>query len=239
MANIYDDAVVVARRTMVLFFVVDTSGSMTGEKIGTLNAAVEEVLPELRDISDGNADAQIKIAVLQFSSGARWLTPAPVGVADFSWNYLAADGVTDLGAACRELNAKLSRSAFMGDAAGFMAPAVFLLSDGEPTDDYRPQLGELRQNNWFKHAIKVAVAIGKDANLAVLKDFTGNSETVLLVHTPEALKKMIRFVSVTASKIGSQSSGVGKAGADAPGSKEEDFVKQLKAADIPDDVGDW
>ena len=83
MPNIYDDVVEVARRTMVLFFVVDTSGSMEGSKIGTLNQAIEDVIPEISDISSNNADAQIKIAVLEFSSGARWLTPKPVPAVPF------------------------------------------------------------------------------------------------------------------------------------------------------------
>ena len=47
MAGIYENAVKVARRTMTLFFLVDTSGSMDGSKIGTLNSAVEEVIPEI------------------------------------------------------------------------------------------------------------------------------------------------------------------------------------------------
>jgi len=239
MANIYDEAVKVQRRTMVLFFVVDTSGSMTGEKIGALNAAVEDVLPELRDISDNNADAHIKIAVLAFSKGAKWLTPAPEDVANYHWSDLTADGVTDFGSACKELNSKLSRNAFMNDVAGSFAPAIFLLSDGEPTDDYNKPLEDLKQNSWFKAAVKVAVAIGVDANKAVLEDFTGCRETVLTVRTPEALKKMIRFVSVTMSKIGSQSGGVGKAGADSPSSKNDNLIEQIKAADIPDDIGDW
>ena len=34
--GIYDGAVEVSRRTMTLFFLVDTSGSMEGSKIGTL-----------------------------------------------------------------------------------------------------------------------------------------------------------------------------------------------------------
>ena len=72
MANIYDQAVEVARRTMVLFFVVDTSGSMEGAKIGTLNSAIEDVIPEIRHISAENADAQIKIAVLEFFEGLKW-----------------------------------------------------------------------------------------------------------------------------------------------------------------------
>ena len=238
MANIYDEVVEVARRTMVLFFMVDTSGSMEGSKIGTLNAAIEDVIPEIRSISEENADAQIKVAVLEFSSGAKWLTPAPIEVSDYSWNYLNADGVTDFGAACRELNDKLSRNAFMNDVAGSFAPAIFLLSDGEPTDDYKGALDNLKSNNWFKAAIKAAVAIGDDANKDVLKEFTGSSESVLTVHSPEALKKLIRFVSVTASKIGSKSSNVGKAGVDKAASKQDEFIKQIESSDILDNDED-
>ncbi len=235
MANIYDEVVEVARRTMVLFFVVDTSGSMEGAKIGTLNSAIEDVIPEIQHISSENADAQIKIAVLEFSEGAKWLTPAPIEVADYAWNYLNAEGITDFGAACKELNAKLSRDAFMSDVAGSFAPAIFLLSDGEPTDDYKKYLSDLWQNNWFKKAIKAAVAIGDDANKDVLKEFTGSMESVLTVHSPEALRKMIRFVSVTASQIGSKSSSIGRAGVDEVTSKQAEFIRQVQGADIDDD----
>ena len=242
MPNIYDGAVEVARRTMTLFFVVDASGSMDGSKMGTLNAAVEEVIPEIRKISGENADAAIKIAVLEFSSGARWITPAPMDAEDFTWSFLDADGLTDLGEACKALNEKLSRKAFMSDVAGSFAPAIFLLSDGEPTDDYKPELEKLKQNNWFRKAIKVAVAIGDDANRDVLGEFTGNKEAVLTVHTPEALAKMIRFVSVTASQIGSKSTGVGKGGVDEAANKQDEMVQKLgavQATDIDDGDLEW
>ncbi len=243
MPNIYDDVVEVARRTMVLFFVVDTSGSMEGAKIGTLNQAIEDVIPEISEISQNNADAQIKIAVLAFSSGARWITPKPVPAEDFSWDYLDASGLTDFGDACRYLNEKLSRNAFMSEITGSFAPAVFLLSDGEPTDDYVEQLDELWKNNWFRKAIKVAVAIGEDANTEVLSDFTGDTESVLTVHSPEALKKMVKFVSVTSSQIGSKSSAVGKSSVDSAPSKQEDFLEQVKIAfnsgDFADDEVLW
>ncbi len=242
MGNIYDGAVEVARRTMTLFFVVDTSGSMEGSKMGTLNSAVEEVIPEIRKISGENADAAIKIAVLEFSSGARWITPAPMDAEDFTWSFLNADGLTDLGDACKQLDEKLSRKAFMSDVAGSFAPAIFLLSDGEPTDDYKPGLNKLWQNNWFKKAIKVAVAIGEDANRDVLAEFTGNKEAVLTVHTPEALAKMIRFVSVTASQIGSKSTGVGKGGVDEAANKQDEMVQKLgavQATDVDDGDLEW
>lgn len=224
----YGGAVEVARRTMTLFFLVDTSGSMDGSKIGTLNSAIEEVLPEICKLSGENADAAIKIAVLEFSSGARWITPAPMDAKDFQWNDLNADGLTDFGEMCKMLNEKLSRKAFMSDVAGSYAPAIFLLSDGEPTDDYQKELGKLKENNWFKKAIKVAVAIGEDANKDVLAEFTGNKEAVITVHTPEALTKMIRFVSVTASQIGSKSSGVGKGGVDQATNKQNETIDAIK-----------
>jgi uncharacterized protein YegL len=217
---------------MVLFFVVDTSGSMDGTKIASLNQAIEDVIPEIKQISNENADALIKIAALEFSIGAKWLTPQPLEVDGYAWNHLNADGQTDLGAACRELNAKLSREAFMSDAAGSFAPAILLFSDGEPTDDWQKPLGELKNNNWFKKAIKAAIAIGDDANKDVLKEFTGNIETVLTVHSPEALRKLIRFVSVTASQIGSKSSSVGKAAVDEAANKQADFVAQLAESDV-------
>ena len=67
------EAVEIARRQMTLFFIVDTSGSMNGEKIAAVNTAIREVLPEIADISSENADAQIKVACLQFASDVQWL----------------------------------------------------------------------------------------------------------------------------------------------------------------------
>jgi uncharacterized protein YegL len=196
----------IPRKTMVLFFLVDTSGSMNGSKIGALNAAIEEVIPELRTLSAANADAQIKIAALEFSSGARWITSnGPVNAEDFHWQYLDAGGVTELGDACKRLNEKLSTKAFMQEATGSFAPALFLLSDGEPTDDFEGSLDELKKNNWYKKGIKVAVAIGDDANKQTLAKFTGGMESVLEVHSALMLRKMIRFVSVRASEVASKS----------------------------------
>lgn len=223
--SIYNDAVEVPRRTMVLFFVVDVSGSMYGSKIGTVNTAIEEIVPELKDISETNADAQIKVATLTFSVGASWITPQPIEAENFRWNYLDASGGTDLGAACLKLNEKLDKKEFMSDATGSFAPAIFLLSDGVPTDDYNSGLRILKQNNWFKKAIKVAIAIGDDADHNVLAEFTGNSEAVITTHRAEELRKWIRFVSVRASQIGSKSSNSGGLNAV---SKQDEFIEELK-----------
>jgi uncharacterized protein YegL len=231
------DKVGIPRKTMVLFFVVDTSGSMEGEKIGAVNTAIEEVIPAIREVSDENADAQIKIAVLAFSAGATWHTPdGPVPSDQFSWNYLEAGGTTDFGAACKALNEKLSTKAFMLEATGSFAPAIFLLSDGDPTDNWQGALADLKQNNWFKAAVKVAVAIGDDVNKDVLKEFTGHMEAVIEVRNKPMLKKMIKFVSVRASQITSKPSNVNEAAGDTgDAAKQQELNTALvEAANEPD-----
>ena len=216
------ERVKIARRTMVLFFVVDTSGSMAGDKIGSVNDAIRETVPDLRDLSDSNPDAAIKVAALQFDTDARWLYPQPVDSADFQWNDLQVGGLTSLGLALGKLNEKLSKSQFLQEAAGSFAPVIILLSDGGPTDDYKKGLEDIKKNNWFKHAIKVAIAIGNDADKNVLAQFTGSSEAVIEVHNTAALKAIIRFVSVTSSQVNSKSSGVEDA------SKQDKVIEQIQ-----------
>ena len=198
---------------------------MEGNKIGAVNDAVVNVLPMLNDISETNPDAEIKVAALEFSNGVNWLYDEPKLAKDFIWQDVAASGLTSLGAACSELASKLSRSGgFMQSASGSFAPAIILLSDGGPTDDYNTGLAKLKANNWFKSAIKIAIAIGDDADKDVLKDFTGSSEAVITVHNIDALKQIIRVVAVTSSQIGSKSSTAGET------TKQEQVVKDIQDA---------
>lgn len=217
-----DDVAPVARKTMTLFFMVDKSGSMYGQKIGAVNDAVTNVLPIISDLSDANADAEIKVAAMEFSNGVDWLYSTPKAANEFIWQDVDAGGLTSLGAACLELNSKLSRSGFMQTASGSFAPVIILMSDGEPTDDYLGGLGALKANNWFKNAIKIAIAIGDDANTDTLAQFTGSKEAIFYVHNIEALKQVIRIVAVASSQIGSKSSNAGAI------SKQEQVQEEIK-----------
>ncbi len=232
------EAVEIARRQMTLFFIVDTSGSMDGEKIAAVNTAIREVLPEIADISSENADAKINVACLRFATDVDWLF-RPTEVEGLAWTDLHAGGMTMFGEACNELGRRLSRNEFLNSPTGNFAPVLFLMSDGQPTDEYKQALDRLKENRWFKVAIRVAIAIGDDADKQVLAEFTGSPELVLTAHTPEALKQMIRFVSVTSSKIGSRSSGIGVGGSIGSGSgggsgiagqetKQAEFAEQVK-----------
>ncbi len=228
----------VPRRVMHLIFLVDTSGSMSGTKIASLNTAVRETLNDIGEISANNGDAQIKVAVLEFSSGAQWMYPQPEPSEDFKWQDLEASGLTSLGAAYSELNVKLSKSSgFMAEPTGSRAPAMILLTDGMPTDDYKRPLEKLKANPWFKAGVKVAVAIGDtDTNVGVLAEFTSDMEAVFTVHTKDQLKNIIRTVSVTASLVASQSASVSVSADGTPVDAQSQMVANMTGAIKTDDA---
>ncbi len=193
-----------AKKSMVIFFMVDTSKSMEGSKLDSLNKVMGEILPEL--IGVGEAGTDVKVAVLDFSSGCEWVTPEPVLIEEYQhWENLTADGVTDLGEACEELCSKLSRKSFLRAPSLSYAPVIFLITDGYPTDDYKKGFEMLRQNRWFQYGLKVALAIGSSVDLEVLHEFTDDEELVLQAFGADMLKKLVREIAVTSSKIGSTS----------------------------------
>ena len=182
----------IPRRVMPLIFMVDTSSSMGGAKIAALNTAIRESLNEVSEISKNNCDTQIKVAALEFSNDAQWMYPKMTDSESFVWQDLQAGGLRSLGAAIDELNNKLSKThGFMSEPHGMRAPVIILFTDGEPTDDYKHALEEIKNNEWFKVALKIAIAIGDDANKDVLAEFTGNIESVITVHDISFLIKAI------------------------------------------------
>lgn len=196
----------VARKVLPIIYVLDTSGSMSGDRIASVNEAMNETMEVLKDVSAKNPDAEIKVGVLKFSSGAEWVTNGLVFMEDFYWNDVKAGGVTDLGSALKELDSKLSRSEFLVSDTGFCVPVIMFMSDGQPTDNYEKALEDIKNNNkWFKYATKISIAVGDDADTEALAKIAGNKEAVVSVTDVETLKMLIKVASVTASMINSKS----------------------------------
>ena len=192
-----------ATRPIHFFWVVDCSGSMYGEKIGIVNNTIQECIPEMRSAADNNPNAQLLIRALQFSSGASWITSSPVPVEDYGWEDMDANGLTELGKAFDLLAAQLSIPPMPERA---LPPVIVLLSDGQPTDDYKKSMEKLKKRPWFRKAVKIAISIGQDADDEVLIEFAGNKELVLQANNATALAKMIKWASTTASMVSAPSS---------------------------------
>lgn len=192
-----------ASRPLHFIWIVDCSGSMDGEKIGSVNHAIQSTIPDMQDAAHDNPNAQLLVRTLKFSTGASWVTNNPVDIDDFIWQDLDADGLTDLGKAYDMLAAQLTIPP-MTDRA--LPPVLVLLSDGYPTDDYKKSLDKLLHLPWGKKAVRIAISIGQEADDEVLTEFTGNRELVLKANNPQALVKMIKWASTAASLVSAPAS---------------------------------
>lgn len=201
------ETVTIPRKLLPIIYVIDTSGSMEGYKISSVNEAIRETVDVLREISEENPSAELKIGILTFSSNAEWITQDGFKfLEDYYWNDLQAGGLTDFGSALCELDKKLSRNGFLDDPIGYKIPVIIFLSDGEPTDDnWESVLVKTEANNkWFQMATKIAIAV-ENANEEVLAKIVGNRNSVIHIDDMGTLKKLITVVSVVASRVGSES----------------------------------
>jgi len=191
-----------ASRPLHFIWITDCSGSMAvGGKIQQLNQAIKEAIPHMRTVAAENPNANVLVRAVKFSSGAQWVISQPVSVDSFTWSDLSADGVTDLGKALSMVADQLKIPP-MTDRA--LPPVLVLISDGQPTDDYNSGLKLLMDQPWGKKAVRIAIAIGQDADVDVLQKFIGNAEFApLLANNPETLVKYIKWVSTAVLKSAS------------------------------------
>ena len=162
-----------AKRPLQFIYVVDCSGSMAGKKIETVNFAVRETIPAMQTIADDNPTAEVLVRVIKFSDGAQWAVSQPTEVHAFKWIDLNAGGVTDMGAAFKLLSEALD---IKNMPQRGLPPVLVLMTDGQPTDDFKSGLKGLMDQPWGSRAVRVGIAIGDDADLSVLQEFIGNSE---------------------------------------------------------------
>lgn len=196
----------VPRKDLHVFFVLDTSGSMSGDRITALNNGMTECIDALSDLAKNNGDANIKIAVMQFDSNVKWITyNGPENMEDFTWEPLDCGGMTSMGAALAELDSKLSRNEFLSSVTGALMPVIIVMTDGFANDEWEAPLARIRDNKWFRKATKIGFAIGDDADLKMISEVVGNSEAVIRTTDLNLFKKLIKFVSVTASTLASTS----------------------------------
>ncbi|MGQ9493869.1 MAG: vWA domain-containing protein [Anaerolineae bacterium] len=192
----------IASRPLHFIWIADCSGSMGVKgKIQALNTAIREVIPHMRAVAKENPNAQVLVRAVKFSNGADWLIAQPTPVEQFEWVDLEANGETDMGKALR-LVAEQLKVPPMPERA--LPPVLVLISDGQPTDDFASGLKALLDLPWGRKAVRVAIAIGGDADHDVLQRFINNPELKpLQANSPEALVHYIKLVSTDVLKSAS------------------------------------
>jgi len=187
-------------------------------KIQSLNNAIREAIPHMQRAADENPNAQVFVRAVRFSDGAQWHIAQPTPIPDFKWTDLKAEGVTDMG---RALDLIFDQLKIPPMSERALPPVLVLISDGQPTDDFRDSLRRLLDLPWGKRAVRIAIAIGEDADHEPLKAFIANAEIpVLQANNTETLVNYIKWASTAvlkaASSPASQSTAASGAGGNVP-----------------------
>ena len=198
-----------ARKPLHFIFVLDVSGSMLrGGRIQALNNAITEVLPHLKDEARANPHAELLVRVLAFANEPQWVIEEPTPVDQVHWRRLEAvpRGFTELGSALQALASALDH---LDESSSAFPPAIILVSDGRPTQSsgvtFAEGLQALLNNRWGATAVRLALGVGRDADMHSLRRFIGDEDVPLLrADNPEQLVEYIVWASKAASKVASR-----------------------------------
>jgi uncharacterized protein YegL len=194
-----------ATRPLHFILLADCSGSMNIDgKIQALNNAIREAIPHMQAIANENPNAEILVRAIKFSDGAEWHISKPTPIEKFQWKDLTSGGLTDMGEALNLLSEELKIPP-MSDRA--LPPVLVLISDGLPTDDIHHGLKTLMALPWGKKAVRIAIAVGEDADQEILQRFIDNPDLKpLQANNADQLVKYIKWVSTVILKSASSPS---------------------------------
>ncbi|MBD0370236.1 MAG: VWA domain-containing protein [Pyrinomonadaceae bacterium] len=198
-------------RRLPVYLLLDTSESMAGPAIEAVQQGVRTLVGELA--TNPLALETAYMSVITFSREAKQIIPL-TELTRFQPPPLRVRPGTALGGALRLLSERL-RSEVMKTTEttkGDYKPLVFLLTDGQPTDDWEQAADSIKAPGASKTANIYAIGCGPDVDSEVLYRIT---ETVLLMPnlTPEAIRKFFVWLSASVQAVSTKIEATASAGA--------------------------
>ncbi|MBI1829818.1 MAG: VWA domain-containing protein [Planctomycetes bacterium] len=195
-------------RRLPIYLLLDNSESMVGDPLAAVNQGLQQLCYEVK--SDPMAIETAWLSVITFGGKARVVCPL-TEVLQFSPPPLYVGPGTNLGAGL-DLLAQSIRTEVRKSSAeqrGDWRPIIFLMTDGQPTDNWRDSLNRFRAAVSPKDANIIAIGCGEDVDMDVLKAITPVS---LLMKTLSsgALQAFFKWVSASVSTASVRVGGEGK-----------------------------
>ena len=195
-----------ATRRLPVYILIDTSGSMRGEPIASVNVGLQSMFSALR--ADPYALESVHLTIITFDNEARVVLPmTPLADAQFAGVSVPDAGATFTGAALVELISCIDRDVrhTTDIAKGDWRPLVFLMTDGGPSDlyTYRQAIPQLKARN---PGTIIACAAGPKAKKESLLELT---DRVVSLDTMDsaAFSSFFKWVSASVA-AGTVSAGI-------------------------------
>jgi uncharacterized protein YegL len=158
--------------------ILDTSASMAGARIAELQSGLSQFRDEL--LADPLARKRVEVTVVTFGGTVRM--PQDFATAD-AWQVpsLTAEGLTPMGQAIQTAMSAVEqrKQVYKGNGISYYRPWLFLITDGEPNDEWQAAARALRDSEQGKQVAFFAVGVA-EANMDVLR--------LLSVRTPLQLR---------------------------------------------------
>jgi uncharacterized protein YegL len=137
--------------------VLDTSGSMAGQRIQELNAGLQTFRDEL--FSDSLASKRVEVAIVTF--GPVKVECDFTGIQSFIAPHLTTTGDTPMGAAVEKAleMVRERKDTYKSNAIPYYRPWVFLITDGAPTDSITKAAQLVREGEASKSFMMFAVGV--------------------------------------------------------------------------------
>jgi uncharacterized protein YegL len=184
---------------------LDISGSMSGAPIAALNEGLRAFAADIS--SDPLASQRVEVAIITFGNGGVRTEQGFLTAGDFEPPTLKAGHSTPMGEAIlRGLEMVDHRKAdYKSNGIAYYRPWVFLITDGEPTDEWREAAAAVRAVEQANGLAFFAVGT-KGANMDILRQIAVRDPLRL-----DGLKFVELFLwlsqsqrGVSASKVGDQ-----------------------------------
>jgi uncharacterized protein YegL len=194
----------ISRRPLHLIILADCSGGMKGEKIQALNYAIADMMPHLEEWERDQEQAEVFIRAIAFATEPRWHIREPAPVAGIRWKPLQTvpKGLTNMGAAFAMAAEALAPGQIERRA---LRPALLLITDGLATDPpgaFESGLAALMAQPAGKAALRLSIAIGRDAQSDALNRFIGDpSVPVLVADSTEDIADRLVAASLAVSRM--------------------------------------
>ena len=180
-------------KPLPVILLLDVSGSMSGEKIQNLNDAVRDMLNTFSD--NENGEIEIHVAIITFGAQVKLHQPL-ASASTVHWQDLSADGMTPLGTALQMAKAMIVDKDIVPSRA--YRPTVVLVSDGGPNDEWQRPLSMFINDGRSGKCDRMAMAIGANADEAVLEKFIeGTSNQLLYAENAKQLRDAFKFITMS------------------------------------------